>query len=106
VVSACDHYELILGDQFYCEPGISEFFPGTFDKTELHFSPDYGADDLGRVTSGNHQRDPWIGLVSLARLEPGEVDPRASTLMLVHNALTDAEIEFPSADVGVRLESR
>jgi predicted transcriptional regulator len=44
--------------------------------------------------------------VSLARLEPGEVDPRASTLMLVHNALTDAEIEFPSADVGVRLESR
>lgn len=49
---------------------------------------------------------PIISLNALARLERGEVDPRMSTLMAVHKALTEAGIEFLAADVkgeGVRL---
>lgn len=47
-----------------------------------------------------------VSVNALARLERGEVDPRMSTLMAVHKALTDAGIEFLPADVkgeGVRL---
>ena len=47
-----------------------------------------------------------VSVNALARLERGEVDPRMSTLMAVHKALTEAGIEFLSADVkgeGVRL---
>lgn len=49
-----------------------------------------------------------VSVNALARLERGEVDPRMSTLMAVHKALTEAGIEFLSADVkgeGVRLLS-
>jgi len=49
-----------------------------------------------------------VSVNALARLERGEVDPRMSTLMAVHKALTDAGIEFLPADVkgeGVRLAS-
>jgi predicted transcriptional regulator len=49
-----------------------------------------------------------VSVNALARLERGEVDPRMSTLMAVHKALTDAGIEFLPADVkgeGVRLSS-
>jgi predicted transcriptional regulator len=47
-----------------------------------------------------------VSLNALARLERGEVDPRMSTLMAVHKALTEAGVEFLAADVkgeGVRL---
>ena len=39
-----------------------------------------------------------VSVNALARLERDEVDPRMSTLMAVHKALTDAGIEFLSAD--------
>jgi transcriptional regulator with XRE-family HTH domain len=47
-----------------------------------------------------------ISLNALNRLERGEVDPRVSTLMAVHKALTNAGIEFLSVGEkgeGVRL---
>jgi predicted transcriptional regulator len=47
-----------------------------------------------------------VSVNALARLERGEVDPRMSTIAAVHKALTDAGVEFLSADVkgeGVRL---
>lgn len=47
-----------------------------------------------------------ISLNALNRLERGEVDPRVSTLMAVHKALTGAGVEFLSAGdkgEGVRL---
>jgi predicted transcriptional regulator len=49
-----------------------------------------------------------VSVNAVARLERGEVDPRMSTLMAVHKALTEAGIEFLPADVrgeGVRLIS-
>ena len=49
-----------------------------------------------------------VSVNAIARLERGEVDPRMSTLMAVHKALTEAGIEFLPADVrgeGVRLIS-
>src|SRR5713101_1334719 len=47
-----------------------------------------------------------VSVNALARLERGEVDPRLSTLMAVHKALTAAGIEFLAANArgeGVRL---
>jgi transcriptional regulator with XRE-family HTH domain len=47
-----------------------------------------------------------ISLNALNRLERAEVDPRVSTLMAVHKALTNAGVEFLSANgkgEGVRL---
>lgn len=49
-----------------------------------------------------------ISLNALNRLERGEVDPRVSTLMAVHDALVNAGVEFLSAGdkgEGVRLIS-
>ena len=46
-----------------------------------------------------------VSVNALARLERGEVDPRLSTLAAVQKALTEAGIEFQTADVkgeGVR----
>jgi hypothetical protein len=65
VVGAGDHYELIHGDQFDCEPGIREFLFRTFDKAEFDIAADYGVDNLGRITDGNHQDDARIRLVKL-----------------------------------------
>ncbi len=47
-----------------------------------------------------------LSLNAINRLERGHVDPRLSTLMAVHRALTKAGIEFQSVDgksEGVRL---
>lgn len=47
-----------------------------------------------------------LSLNAVNRLERGEVDPRYSTLMAIHRALTKAGIEFLSIDgkgEGVRL---
>lgn len=47
-----------------------------------------------------------VSINALARLERGKVDPRMSTLMAVHKALTEAGVEFLSAGEkgeGVRL---
>jgi len=47
-----------------------------------------------------------ISLNALNRLERGEVDPRMSTVMAVHKALTSAGVEFLAAGEkgeGVRL---
>jgi predicted transcriptional regulator len=47
-----------------------------------------------------------VSLNALARLERGEVDPRLSTLMAVHKALSEAGVEFLAPDVkgeGIRL---
>ena len=46
-----------------------------------------------------------VSVNALSRLERGEVDPRMSTLMAVHKALTEGGIEFLGADLkgeGVR----
>jgi hypothetical protein len=44
VLGARHHDEVVAGDLFDGEAGISEFFFGTFDKTEF----DVAADDLAR----------------------------------------------------------
>jgi predicted transcriptional regulator len=49
-----------------------------------------------------------VSVDAFARLERGEVDPRVSTLMAVHKALTEAGVEFLAANMkgeGVRLAS-
>lgn len=40
-----------------------------------------------------------VSVNALARLERGQVDPRMSTLIALHKALTEGGIEFLAADV-------